>query len=125
MKQQLIDDYLIGVLRPEFVNRFDGIVLFKPLSLVEVTQITKLLVAKLAKLLEAQGISLELSEAGASVLAAAGYQPQFGARPLRRLLQERVENVIAKKILAGEIARRDKVLIDETADIRVLKARKL
>ncbi|MEI6378763.1 MAG: AAA family ATPase [Candidatus Falkowbacteria bacterium] len=125
IKQNLLDTELIKYLRPEFVNRFDGVIVFKPLNLDNVTQIAGMLIAHLAKLLEAKGIILESTDAGLRKLAAAGFHPEFGARPLRRLLQDRIENVIAKMILSGDVARRDHLLINDSGEVVVEKARKL
>ncbi len=76
-------------------------------------------------MLEAKGIALVTSPGALDSLASLAYQPEFGARPLRRLIQDRIENEIANKILAGELARRDKVLINERAEIEVQKAESL
>ena len=68
-----------------------------------------------------KGISMQVSDEGARILAREGYDPKFGARPLRRLLQEKIENEIANKILAGELKRRDIVVINEEANVEIEK----
>ncbi len=80
---------------------------------------------KIKKTLEKKGISLKADKNGVMILSKEGYDPKFGARPLRRLLQERVENIIANKILTGEIKRRDIVLINSKAEIEVEKGSEL
>ncbi|MFH1428052.1 MAG: ATP-dependent Clp protease ATP-binding subunit, partial [Patescibacteria group bacterium] len=123
IKDGLINEHLNKFLRPELINRFDGVVVFKPLSQVNVIEITKLMLKSTKKMLEVKGIGLRLEEEGIIKLAQAGYDPKFGARPLRRLLQEKVDNIIANKILAGELARRDTVMINSQADVQVEKGR--
>ena len=125
IKQNLLDNELMKYLRPEFINRFDGVIVFKPLTQPDVTRIAGMLIGHLAKLLEAKGIILEASDQGLQQLAAAGFHPEFGARPLRRLLQDRIENVIAKMILSGDVARRDHLLINDMGEVEIQKARKL
>ena len=74
---------------------------------------------KIKKALGEKGIGLRADKNGVNILARDGYDPKFGARPLRRLLQERIENVVANKILTGEIKRRDIVIINSKAEIEV------
>jgi len=125
VKDTLINEHLNKVLRPELINRFDGIIVFEPLDQANVIDITRLMVKNLSKMLDPKGISLEADEAGIKVLAKQGYDPKFGARPLRRLLQDKIENIIANKILSGELKRRDKVVINSKAEIEVVKGKKL
>lgn len=121
IKQNLVNEELKAVMRPELINRFDGIVVFEPLSIENVVDITRIMLTQIGKLLEAKGINLHFDEDGIRVLARAGFDPKFGARSLRRLLQERVEDAIANKILAGELKRRDTVIINEKAEIEIEK----
>lgn len=125
IKRELVDEQLNKFMRPELINRFDGIIVFTPLSQDEVFQIGVLMLKKIKKNLEQKGIGFKADKQGTAVLARAGYDPKFGARPLRRLLQERVEDIIAAKMLAGEIRRRDTVLIDNRGEIQVEKGRQL
>lgn len=125
IKQSLINDQLNKYLRPELINRFDGVVVFKPLALTEVESIAKLMLNKVKKMLEAKGIGLECDDAGFKKLAALGFDPKFGARPLRRVIQEKIENEIANKVLADGIKRRDTVVIDGDVRISVKKGREL
>jgi len=125
IKQSLINDQLNKYLKPELINRFDGVVVFKPLELAEVESITKLMLNKVRRLLEAKGISLKYDEEGIKKLASLGFDPKFGARPLRRLIQEKIENEIANKVLANSLKRRDTVVIDGQAQVSVEKGREL
>jgi ATP-dependent Clp protease ATP-binding subunit ClpA len=112
-------------MRPELINRFDGIVVFKPLSEDHIYSIATIMLKKIKKRLEIKGIGLQADKAGVLKLAQEGYDPQFGARPLRRLLQEKVEDEIANLILASKLKRRDTVIINRDASINVLRAKKL
>ncbi len=125
IKQELIDNQLNKVMRPELINRFDGIVVFKPLSFDNVVAVTKLMLNKIKKNLEPKGVDLVASEEGVRELARQGYDPKFGARPLRRLLQDKTENQIANLFLSHSIKRRDIVVIDEKGDVQVEKGREL
>jgi ATP-dependent Clp protease ATP-binding subunit ClpC len=121
----LINKELSKVMRPELINRFDGVIVFEPLSLNNVVDISRLMLRKVEKLLEAKGIELRTEESGLRVLAKLGFDPKFGARPLRRVIQDRIEDQIANKILSGELKRRDTVVIDEEAMVRVEKGIKI
>jgi len=125
IKQSLINDQLNKYLKPELINRFDGVIVFKPLELAEVESITKLMLNKVKSLLEVKGIGLKYDEQGIKKLASLGFDPKFGARPLRRLIQEKIENQIANKVLADGLKRRDTVVIDGEAGVSVEKGREL
>lgn len=119
--QGLIDNHLNKHMRPELINRFDAIIVFKTLSEDNVNSIATLMLKKIKKTLEKKGFSLKADKKGVKILAKEGYDPKFGARPLARLLQERVENIVANKILSGELKRRDTVVINERAEIEIEK----
>ncbi len=125
IKERLINEYLNQSMRPEFINRFDGVVVFKPLTLFDVEKIAKLLLQNTAKLLEDKGIGFQVDEGAIRILANAGFDPKFGARPLRRVLQDKIDNQIASKILAEQIIRRDTVFIDKNAEIKIIKGKSL
>jgi ATP-dependent Clp protease ATP-binding subunit ClpB len=118
---------VLGVVRatfkPEFLNRLDEIVIFDPLSTEDLTQIVELQVHALANRLHDRRITLEVSEAAKEWLALTGYDPTFGARPLRRLVQKEIGDRLAKALLSGEV--RDggtvKVDLDAEADTLVLR----
>lgn len=101
-----LTDELINknIFRPELVNRFDAVVLFRPLTRPELKQIAAIMMASVNKTLADQGIKVTLSDDALEYLAEAGYDPRFGARPMRRTIQDLVENNIAQKILRGEAA---------------------
>ncbi|MCY3931104.1 MAG: ATP-dependent chaperone ClpB [Acidobacteria bacterium] len=99
-------------MRPEFLNRIDEVVLFSPLTVVEIEQIVDLLTADLAKRLGEQDIGLELSPAAREFTARAGYDPVYGARPLKRYLQREVETRVGRALVGGDIGPGDRVLID-------------
>jgi len=122
IRQDLVDNQLNKYMRPELINRFDGIIVFKPLSPEDVLAITSLMLKKIKKTLSAKGIGLKADKEGVAILAQQGYDPKFGARPLRRLLQDKIENIIANKILANELKRRDVVVINSQAAIEIEKA---
>jgi ATP-dependent Clp protease ATP-binding subunit ClpC len=111
MRQELINQVLQQSFKPEFLNRFDAVVVFKPLTLAEVKEIAKLQIVQLKAKLEAQKIRLVVEDEAVDKLAKLGFDPSFGARPLRRVIQEKVENEIAKEILAGSIKPGDQVII--------------
>lgn len=123
IRQELIDEHLNKIMRPELINRFDGLIVFKPLSLENIFSIAKIMIKKIAKSLEKKGVYLLYDDDGLLKLAEMGYDPKFGARPLRRLLQDKVENEIANLILTGSLKRRDTVFIDENGHIQVKKGR--
>jgi ATP-dependent Clp protease ATP-binding subunit ClpC len=125
IKQDLIDNQLNKYMRPELINRFDGIVVFKPLTEENIFKITTLMLKKIKKNLAEKGIDFKADKDGVMVLAKAGYDPKFGARPLRRLLQEKVEDEIANLLLAGQLKRRDVVIINSNGKIGVEKGRTL
>lgn len=125
IKQELIDNQLNKYMRPELINRFDGIIVFKPLSEADVLAITTLMLKKIKKNLGDKGINLKADKDGVAILAHDGYDPKFGARPLRRLLQDRIEDEIANRLLGGELKRRDTVVINSRAEIEVEKAAEL
>ncbi|PIV51150.1 hypothetical protein CO115_03255 [Candidatus Falkowbacteria bacterium CG_4_9_14_3_um_filter_36_9] len=125
IKEDLINEYLNKVMRPELLNRFDGIIVFKPLSMANVEAIAGLMLKGIGKMLEAKGIRMKVAREAVKKLARAGFDPKFGARPLRRLLQDKIENVIANKILSGELVRRDTLVIDSSAEIKIEKRQKL
>jgi ATP-dependent Clp protease ATP-binding subunit ClpC len=125
LKDTLINEHLTKVMRPEFINRFDGVIVFEPLSLENVVEIARLMLGKTKKMLKAKGIEFKFEEGGLRTLSSQGFDPKFGARPLRRLLQDKVDDRIASLILSGKLKRRDTVCIDEKADVLVEKANEL
>jgi len=98
--------------RPEFLNRVDEVVLFKPLTLDEIKQIVDLMIQDIAKRLKERRIVLELTEAAREHIARSGYDPVFGARPLRRYIQRNLETKIARELIAGEVPEGSTLKVD-------------
>ncbi len=107
---------LRGHFRPEFLNRVDDVVLFKPLTLSEISRIVDLLVQELRERLAGRQITLELTEAARDHIAEGGYDPVYGARPLKRYLQRSVETQVARAIISGEAAEGSQVTLDVSGD---------
>jgi ATP-dependent Clp protease ATP-binding subunit ClpB len=102
--------------RPEFLNRIDEIVVFDPLTREDLVKIVDIQLARLANLLAQRHLKLEVTPAAKEYLAQAGYDPDFGARPLKRTIQREVQDVLALKVLAGEFKEGDTVLIDASPE---------
>ena len=115
-----VQDFVMGDLknhfRPEFLNRLDEIIMFKPLTKADVTSIIDLLMADVNKRLEEKELEIELTDAAKAFVVEGGYEPMYGARPLKRYLQKHVETLAAKLILGGKIGRGDKIVIDVVDD---------
>jgi ATP-dependent Clp protease ATP-binding subunit ClpC len=108
--------------RPEFLNRVDEVIVFEALTEEQIEQIVDLQVADLAeRLFEQQEMEIELTEAARKWLAKRGYDPQFGARPLRRTIQRHVETPLSRKLLAGEFEAGDTILVDVKGDELVFR----
>jgi ATP-dependent Clp protease ATP-binding subunit ClpB len=103
---------LRSAFRPEFLNRVDDIVLFKPLSRQEIEQVVDLQVAELRKRLAGRELGLELTEAARSFVANAAYDPVYGARPLKRYLQHQLETRIARALIAEQVAPGQVIRVD-------------
>ncbi|PIR75430.1 MAG: hypothetical protein CO030_03460 [Candidatus Magasanikbacteria bacterium CG_4_9_14_0_2_um_filter_42_11] len=119
IRQTLIHGELKQYYRPEFLNRFDGIVLFRSLSRDEIKKIASLMLGRVKKDIEAKGMSFVVEESALEALAEVGYDPEFGARPMRRAIQDKVENQLAELILSKKLNRRDRLILGEGARIRV------
>src|SRR5690606_23526631 len=111
-KRELVMNVVRSSFKPEFLNRLDEVVLFDPLGSEELTKIVELQVAALAKRLAERRITLEVTSGAKEWLALTGYDPIYGARPLRRLVQSAIGDGLARKILAGEVRDGDRVLVD-------------
>lgn len=125
IRRSLVRGGLSQYFRPEFLNRFDAIVVFKPLSRQEVYQVAELMIKKVASELEAKGIHLRADPEAIAELAEKGFDPLYGARPLRRVIQDNVDSALATQLLTGKIRRRDVVVLEPGGVIRVEKADKL
>lgn len=108
--------------RPEFLNRIDDIITFKPLTQEQIVEVVELQMKRVKKMLEPQGFELLWTPAAIQYLAKVGYDPEFGARPVKRAIQDYVLNDLSKKILAEEVSREKPITIDHTdADGLVFK----
>ena len=110
-QSQVMDD-LRGHFRPEFLNRLDEIIMFKPLTKSNIGKIVDLMVGELDKRLADQELSLELTDAAKNQVIENGYDPVYGARPLKRYLQKYVETLAARKILSGDVHAGDTLVLD-------------
>ena len=104
------------IMRPEFLNRIDEVITFKQLTQQQIADVVRLQMKRVTDMLEPQGIHLETTEAAVRYLAQEGYDPDFGARPVKRAIQTLVLNDLSRKILADEIDRTKPIIIDEFGD---------
>jgi len=114
-RQQLhknVERALQGFFRPEFLNRIDEIIIFEPLTEAELREIIDIMLKEVQGRLEDRGVGLELSDAAKDALVKEGYDRVYGARPLRRTIERRVENQLSKRILGGEFGDGDTVMVD-------------
>ena len=115
-RRRQVEHELKRAFRPEFLNRIDEVIIFEPLDQGHILQIVDLLMREVRQNLAEQGVSVELTEAAREWLAKEGFDPTFGARPLRRAIQRFVENPLAKRILAGEFEEGQAILADVSGD---------
>lgn len=127
-RDQLIDEtrsqvmeMLKKMIRPEFLNRIDETIMFLPLSKKEIANVVKLQINAIRKMLEPQGFRLEVTDAAIQYLAEIGYDPEFGARPVKRAIQRYVLNDLSKKILASEVSNDKPITIDSFGNSLVFR----
>lgn len=126
LERSLMQDVLPRLFRPEFINRFDNVVLFTPLSMEEVVEVARRMIIRIAdNLLEQKGIVMEATPDAIVELAQRGYDPQYGARPLRRVVQDTVDDALAKLLLSERIGRRDTVVLLPGGQMQIKKAMEL
>ncbi|MBT9139598.1 MAG: Negative regulator of genetic competence ClpC/MecB [Dehalococcoidia bacterium] len=118
MKSKVMDE-LKRTFRPEFLNRIDEVIVFHPLAEEHLTKIVDLMLLELGSRLSEYKMGLKVSETAKALLAKEGYDPTFGARPLRRVLQKRIEDEVSERILRGEFTDKDLILVD-AADGRLI-----
>ena len=114
--ERMVMNELRAHFRPEFLNRLDETIMFKPLSKTDVGQIVDLLIKDVNKRLVEREVSIELTDAAKDFVVEGGYEPMYGARPLKRYLQKHVETLAARLILAGNVGRGDVIVIDVVDD---------
>jgi ATP-dependent Clp protease ATP-binding subunit ClpB len=101
-----------GLMRPELLNRIDEVIVFHQLKREEIEKIVEIQLARLRDRLSERGVTLALTEEARRAIADEGWDPAFGARPLKRAIQQRIENALASRILSGEIREGDAVTVD-------------
>ena len=118
-KEEVVDstkrevmNLLRQTIRPEFLNRIDEVIMFQPLLLNDIRQIIKNQLTDLKKQLAKSGVTLEFTDYALDYLAENGFDAQFGARPLKRLIQKQIVNQLSKKLLGGNIDKTKPVLVD-------------
>ncbi len=111
MKKKVTDE-LRRTFRPEFLNRIDEVIVFHALNKEHIRQIVDIMLNDLAAELKERGVSVEFTEAAKELLADEGYDPQFGARPLRRAIQRLVENPLSEEMLKGRFEEGDTIVVD-------------
>ncbi|SDF95460.1 ATP-dependent chaperone ClpB [Klenkia brasiliensis] len=116
-KRRAVDDVVRAHFKPEFLNRLDDVVVFRPLGTDELTGIVDIQVAVLARRLAARRLTLEVSDAAREWLAMNGFDPVYGARPLRRLVQSAIGDQLARALLSGDIRDGDVVAVDVAGDL--------
>ena len=109
-------EQLRATMRPEFLNRIDEIITFTPLTKEQIADVVRLQMKKVTDMLEPQGIRLECTPQAVNFLAEEGYDPEYGARPVKRAIQQFVLNDLSKKLLADEVDRNKPIIIDEFGD---------
>ena len=109
-------DMLKKTFRPEFLNRIDDIITFKPLTKDQIAKVVELQMNRVKKMLEPQGFDLRWTPSAINYLAEVGYDPEFGARPVKRAIQDYVLNDLSKKILSEQVSREKPITIDHTAE---------
>jgi ATP-dependent Clp protease ATP-binding subunit ClpC len=121
MRDKLINQ-LKRVFRPEFLNRVDATIVFKALTKDDITQIVDLELAKVEERLKEHQIKIQVTEAAKTLLSDEGYDPDYGARPLRRVIQYRVEDALSDALLAGEFKSKDTIVVDAEDNKIVMRA---
>ena len=108
-------------IRPEFINRIDEIIMFTPLNREEVTQIVQIQLNALTKMLKEKNIDFSATEQAVESLSKKGYNPQYGARPIKRVIQKEVLNELSKDMLSGKISTDSNILLDSFDDKLVFR----
>lgn len=111
--------------RPEFINRIDDIIMFLPLTQAEIKSIVSIQLRSISKMLAKQGITVDATPAAITLLALMGYEPEYGARPVKRVMQKEIINTLSRKLLSQEIRTDSIILIDEEAGKLVFKNQEL
>ncbi len=107
---------LKSAIRPEFINRIDEIIMFRPLDLSEIEEIVKLQFNDIKKMLEKNQVHIDISDKAVHYIALAGFDPQFGARPVKRIIQKNLLNELSKMILSDAVTKDSNILVDVDND---------
>ena len=122
IRQGLVKGELKKYYRPEFLNRFDGIILFRSLDRGEIKEVAKLMLGRVINDLQNKGIELRVEDSALESLVDVGFDPEFGARPMRRAIQDKVENQLAELVISGKLKRKDVVVLGEGAQLSVTRS---
>jgi len=123
MKKKVMDE-LRKTFRPEFLNRVDEVIVFHALTKEHLRQIVDIMLQTLVKELKDRGVQVEFTERAKDVLAEQGYDPQYGARPLRRAIQRLVENPLSEEMLRGRFQEGDTIVVDANAEGQIVFEKK-
>lgn len=121
IRTALVHEELKQTYRPEFLNRFDGVIVFTPLQKEDIRAVAKLMIKEVEAHLDERGIELRIDDGAWDTLIEKGYDAEFGARPMRRAIQDTVENAIAEKLLEGNVNRRDILIVQPDLSVKVEK----
>ena len=102
--------------RPEFLNRIDDIIVFERLKEDDIQKIARLMLRELGKRLEANEITAEFTDAAVAEIAKEGYDPMYGARPLRRAIQSKIEDMLSEEIIDGKVKPKESIIVDVDGD---------
>jgi ATP-dependent Clp protease ATP-binding subunit ClpB len=105
-------EVLKRTVRPEFLNRIDEVIMFEPLSQNDIREILKMQIAALQDKLSENGVTVEFTRGFEDYMSTKGYEPQYGARPIKRLMQKELVNLLAKSVLEGQVRRDSRILVD-------------
>lgn len=119
LKDQIFE-LMRKTIRPEFLNRVDELIMFAPLNNDEIKDIVKLQIARIKNKLAKNNIDIEATGAAVELISSIGFDPQFGARPIKRIIQREILNKLSKEILAGRITGSQKIIIDRRNNELVL-----
>jgi ATP-dependent Clp protease ATP-binding subunit ClpB len=119
--KELLMDHLQETIRPEFLNRIDEVVLFRPLTQNDIKGIVNIQLQQITALAKQQGYDISCTDEAISYLAVQGYDVTFGARPLKRLIQKEIINLLSKKIIAGEVSKEAPITVDEFEDKLIIR----
>ena len=105
-------EVLKRTVRPEFLNRIDEVIMFEPLSQTDIREILRMQIRDLQQKLGENGVTVRFTEGFEDYMSTKGYEPQYGARPIKRLMQKELINLLAKSILDGHVRRDSEILVD-------------